>query len=314
MHTREVDVNQFIKEYMRSRVVSFTSVQATLKRALQFESVFEKQFIYFTEKEILQMLSSLKSRSAISLQNYVVILKHATRWFVATGLSNNTTNNYELITREKLNQCVDIDTKSSMLLSIDALQDLTNQCLNSVDKAILWLLFYGVAGEKLKELTFLTSEQLSTNNVLTLTYGDTIQLSDDVAQIVRDAFNETSIMSYGSELKINEVQGEGQIYKIRNNAIYTTHDISSPADLERRFRWVLRRITILREYFEMDLTMKSLQTSGLWYFAHKTMEEMNISSLRDFLYLEEGKKLATQYGFKSNLYVQVLIEKYKEFL
>ena len=93
MYTNETQIEQFIKEYLRSRIVAQISVYATLKKALQAECRFKKLFVEFTFKEILEMYESQHSRSTVSIQNQNVILKHAIRWFVASGFTKSTINN-----------------------------------------------------------------------------------------------------------------------------------------------------------------------------------------------------------------------------
>ena len=318
MYTRESDVQEFIKDYLRSRVVSETSVRSTLKKILQYEDIFKKPFTKFTEKEILQFFVAQKSRSVVSLQNQSVILKHATKWFIFTGKTKDVTNNYELVTKSNLNECVDKSVKNNMLMSIEEVRTLVNECLNDIDKAIIWLLFYGVAGDLLKELSFLEDWQLDnkTGN-LALKDGTVITLPKDIVKVITDAFRETQIISYGGErININTVDGDGQIYKVRCNAVHgnIVMDINDPKDVERRFRWILRRITIIRNYFEINLTMKSLQASGFWHFANQEVKEMDVSNFKAFLETENGKELAYRYGFKSDFYIQVLINKYEDYL
>ena len=79
MHTSETQIQQFVKEYLRSKIVSPTSVHATLKKAIAAEEIFKKPFSSFSTEEILQMYKNEKSRSTVSLQNQNVILKHATK-------------------------------------------------------------------------------------------------------------------------------------------------------------------------------------------------------------------------------------------
>jgi hypothetical protein len=308
-------MKQFTKEYLRSRIVSPTSVHATLKKALIAEEIFKKPFTEFTKEEILQMYQKQHSRSAVSLQNQNVILKHAAKWLIATSDATSGINNYEKVTKDDIEKCVDIKKLQKMLLSEEELRNITDDCINAIDKAILWLLFYGVAGEWLKELTFLESWQLNKeDSTLALRDFPAIHLNKEVSNIVAKAFEETQLISYTDKIVVSEVKGQGQLYKIRNNTIYDIHDYTNQKDLERRFRWVLRRITILRQYFEINLTMKSLQTSGFWHFSHKEMEQLSITDFKSYLQTENGKALAQRYGFTSNLYVQVILDKYKEFL
>lgn len=315
MYTSETLIKQFTKEYLRSRIVSSTSVHATLKKALAAEEIFKKPFSEFTKEEILEMYKKQNSRSSVSLQNHNVILKHAVRWLIATNNTLSNINNYESVTKDDIEKCVDIKTRQQMLLSKKELRNIANDCMNAVDKAILWLLFYGVAGEWLKELTFLENWQLDKKNcLLALRESPAIQLNKEVSDILNKAFEETQLISYTDKIVVSEVKGQGQLYKIRNNTIYDMHDYNSQKDLERRFRWVLRRITILRGYFGINLTMKSLQTSGFWHFAHVEMRDLGIQDFKAYLLTENGKRLAQRYGFASSLYVQIILDKYNGFL
>jgi len=228
------------------------------------------------------------------------------------------TYNLIIVTKSNLNECVDKSVKNNMLMTIEEVSALVNECLNDIDKAIIWLLFYGVAGDWLKELSFLEDWQLDNKTGdLTLKDGTVITLPEDITKIVVDAFKETQVISYGGErISINTVDGEGQIYKVRCNAVHgnIVMDINDPKDVERRFRWLLRRITLIRNYFEINLTMKSLQASGFWHFANQEVKEMDVSNFKAFLETEKGKELAYRYGFKSDFYIQVLINKYEDYL
>ena len=44
MRTTEQKIQEFIQEYKRSRVIIETSVKAVLKRALEFEEIYDKVF------------------------------------------------------------------------------------------------------------------------------------------------------------------------------------------------------------------------------------------------------------------------------
>lgn len=314
MYTNDENINDFINEYLRSRVISKTSVFSTIKRALEYEDIINKHFFEFSEGEILEMFKDANSRSVVSLQNQNVILKHATKWFKFKGIYNGE-NNYELITKGKLNKCVDFCRVNKMLFDKKQLEDLSNMCYNFTDKAILWLLFYGVSGDKLKELTFLKSDQLNYNDkTLNVSEEKILSIPDNLINILRFAFNETEMMSYGDELRSVKVNGFGELYKERGNVIYQSDDINDVKTLERRYRWVLRKLVILSNYFEVELTSKTLQSSGLWYFANEEMKNMGISDFKQYLYSAQGKQMCKRYGFKSDLYVQILMDKYKPFL
>ena len=60
------------------------------------------------------------------------------------------------------------------------------------------------------------------------------------------------------------------------------------------------------------LTMKTIQASGLLYELQKGMKENNCS-MREFLYTEQGKELAMQYGYKQDYYIDVISDKYSAY-
>ena len=153
MLTTEREVESFLSEYSKSRVIVEATVRASLNRALEFEKKFQKPFYHFTIDEILEMYKSIHAISDRSLQNINLILKHATRWMIdRKGLSIMSV--YEDITKELIQGCVDLERKASLMLTKDELKNIQNELLNWTDKAILFLLFEGVGGPMLKELMF----------------------------------------------------------------------------------------------------------------------------------------------------------------
>jgi hypothetical protein len=58
--------------------------------------------------------------------------------------------------------------------------------------------------------------------------------------------------------------------------------------------------------------MKTIQASGLLHELQKGMRQ-NDCNMRAFLSTECGKKLALQYGYKLEYYVDVITEKYSQY-
>ena len=59
MFTKELEVESFLNEYKRSRVIIEATVRASLNRALEFEMKFKKPFYEFTTDEILEVYKSI---------------------------------------------------------------------------------------------------------------------------------------------------------------------------------------------------------------------------------------------------------------
>ena len=141
MYTTEVQIEDFINEYRRSRIIAETTVRTVLKRALEYENIYEKHFYDFTESEILSMFTNAHVISDMSLQNWNNILKHASRWITFRNVGESNNNAYEIITKDKVKQCIDIDKKDKLILSREDLTIIQEDLFNWTDMAILELLF-----------------------------------------------------------------------------------------------------------------------------------------------------------------------------
>ena len=123
---------------------------------------------------------------------------------------------------------------------------------------------------------------------------------------LEEAFKETDYLCYGSSYKTERLNGCGSLYKARANA----HAIVSD---DVRFRWIYRKIRIYREYLGIPIfTMKTIQASGLLYKIQLGMM-IHKCSMREFLLTERGARLAEQYGYKLDHYVDVISEKFKQY-
>lgn len=312
MYTTEVQIEDFINEYKRSRIIAETTVRAVLKRALEYEDVYKKHFYDFTESEILSMFTDAHVISDMSLQNWNNILKHASRWITFRNVGESNNNAYEIITKDKVKQCIDIDKKDKLILSREDLTIIQEDLFNWTDMAILELLFRGVGGKWLKELCYLDKGQVSQKEMMIyFKNGKVIPIDNRCYRMLQAAFNEEELMSYSEESKISVVKSVG-IYKIRSNTLYTNDNIKNEADVERRYRWIQRRLMIIRKYTGVQMTPNTIQNSGLLHYLQEGVCRTGMS-FRDFAYSEEGRKLAMKYDMLSEYAPATLIEKFKKY-
>ena len=112
-------------------------------------------------------------------------------------------------------------------------------------------------------------------------------------------------MSYGETLRVVPVNGVGRIYKERANSLGAkTNDAC--------FRYFYRKIRIFRDYLDIPrLTMKDLQSSGLWHYIQLGMKETNLP-MREFLKTEQGETLGRRYGF-GDYWVDNITAKYNQY-
>lgn len=313
MYTSEANVEDFLQEYKRSRVIIETSVRAVLNRALGYERIFNKPFYQFTKNEIIKMYAEAHTRSARSLSNWNLILKHASLWFLERK-HEPLENQYDYITKESLKECIDTNAMDRMMISRKQLNMMQDELINKTDQAILELLFLGVTGLWMRELTYLIPEQVSHNDMcIYFQTGKIVPLDERAYDMLQAAFKEIELVSYNATSKISKVQGEG-LYKSRFNSIHDNSNPKDERDAERRARWLQRRIMIMAQYLDTPLAPKTLNASGLWHYSHKEMESLGIEDFRTYIFTENGKKLAQRYGFDSEHYAHILIDKFRKYI
>ena len=280
-------------------MVAETSIYAIFKKTEDFEEKLNKDVSKFTRDEILDMLAKFKAKSINSLLNYTIVLKHYSRFvFGAVG-----TNAYESIGKADVADMV--DKNANILLTREELDDIEVQLLNWVDKAIIELLWNGVAGKNMEDI-YSVSEDCVQGNILRVNEKE-FPMTDRLRELLPKAFAETELMSYGNTMRVIEVNGKGKIYKERPNA----RGIDTP---DIRFRWVYRKIQIFRDYLDMPgLTMKNIAASGLWHYLQLCIEKTKLD-LRTFLRTKEGKELAMRYGFSESYYIDNICQKYEQHL
>ena len=305
--TTEREVENFLTEYKRSRVIIEATVRASLNRALEFEKKFQKSFCEFTVDEILEMYKSTHAISDRSLQNTNLTLKHATRWM--KGLDAH--NPYEDVTKELILTCVDTKRKKNMVLTKDDLAEIQGELLNWTDKAILLLLFEGVGGYMLKELMFMDWDQVSRKDLkIYFRSGKTIDITAEKYELLRRAFQEEELISFGTTSRVSKVKSLG-IYKARFNSLSDNDDVTNPADVERRYRFCQRRLILISKDLGINVTSGSIQESGFLHYIKEGIQQSGLDFLQ-YIKTEECKALARRYDLYTDLYVQIVKEKFYE--
>ena len=304
-------VEEFIEDYQRSRVIVIASVRATMNRALEFERKFNKAFYEFTKDEVIEMYKDVDAISIRSLQNINLILKHASRWILHQQ-KKDISNIYDCMTKDVIQGCVNIAKKDSLIFTREDLSSLQNELLNDTDKAIIELLFLGAGGLWLKELTFFDISQASQNdNMIYFRTGKTIPINSHIYTLIRRACLEDELISFGETTRISNVKSYG-IFKQRFNALSASDDINDVKDLERRFRFIQRRLMLMSKAFNIQLTSSNLQTSGLLHFLKIGIQETGLS-FREYVKTHEAKELARRYDLYTDLYVQILVERFEKY-
>lgn len=289
----------FIKEYLRSKVIIETSLYAIFKKVRPFEIKLDKDVSEFTREEILSMIKAFRSKSVNSILNYIVVLKHYSRWITGTVGDNA----YEDIGKQDVIDLV--DKNASSILTRDDIDEIEEQLLNWSDKAIIELFWEGIAGPSMTHIYNLSTDNVDFDNGIIVIDNTIYPLTDNLRYLLPKAFAENEIMSYGETLRLVPVHGIGRIYKERANSLGSkTKDAC--------FRYFYRKIRIFRDYLDIPgLTMKDLQSSGLLHYIQLGMKETNMS-MREFLKTKQGEELGRRYGF-GDYWVDNITAKYNQY-
>lgn len=291
----------FCQDYLRSRVIQKTSLYGFFRKIESYEEKLGKDASEFNKEEALAMYTGLKSRSVYTLMNDNTILKAYCAWM---KYYHNLKDDgiYDQITIDDLKPC--IDKKASKVLSRDEIIDIEDQLLNWSDKAIVELLFIGVAGKNMEDI-YAVSNECVNGNILIVNNKE-FPMTERLKELLPKAFNEIEIMSYGKTMKVVQVNGKNRIYKERSNTTGTDTEDSI-------FRYFYRRIQLFRNYLDIpELTMKGIASAGLLFYVKTGMKNSGLD-LRNFLKTKDGEKIAKRYGF-GDYYVDNITAKYKEYL
>ena len=311
MYTGELELEKFLKEYGRSRVIIETTTRAILNRAVGFEHKFNKPFYQFTTEEALKMYESIHAISVVSLQNSNLVLKHAARWF-AFQYGMEASDAYETMTKEQLSTVVDTEKQRSMILSREDIDNIQSNLLNAIDRAIVEMLFQGVGGESLKELTFMDASNVDRiNSRLYFRTGKVVPVTEGICNLLMEAFAEDELMSFGSTSRVSKVSGNS-IYKHRCNVLSDNANPNDKADVERRYRWTQRRLILISQDLDIKLTAGGISASGLLHHIKLCVKEMGLG-FREFVKTEQCRELAQRYDIRSEFYSQVLVEKFGQY-
>lgn len=292
----------FCKEYLKSRVIAKTSLYGFFNRIAPYEENLGKDIVNFSREEALDMYRWIGSRSVYTLMNNNTILKAYYAWKrYYYGVDNE--NAFNDLTIEDLRKCV--DKNKNKLLTREEIIDIEDQLLNDSDKAIVELLFIGVAGKNMEDI-YAVSEKCVKGNKLVVN-GKQFNMTPRLKELLPKAFDEIEIMTYGDSMKIFPVEGKGRIYKERCNTKGVDTD-------DARFRYFYRRIQLFRNYLGIEaLTMKAIAAAGLIYYLNDGIKQSKLK-LKDFLNTDEGEKIANRYGFSGEYYVDNIIAKYRQYV
>ena len=295
----------FCKDYLRSRIIQKTSLYGLFRKIEPYEIALKKDVSEFTKDEAISMYEDMRSRSVYTLMNNNVVLKAYCAWRkYHHGIQ--TESAYENISIDDLKPCV--NTNASKLLSREEIIEIEDQLLNITDAAIIECLFQGVAGPSMRDITSLDESMLDKENkCLVFSDGRVFDITEDLCDLLSDAFKEEIYICYGETMREKRLQGKGKLFKERDNSHAADSD-------DRRFRAVYRKIQVIRDYVGIkELTMKGITASGFLHSLKINLDATGLT-LKEFLQTKNGERLMDRYGYESDFRVDNIVHRFKDLI
>ena len=311
MITTENEAELFLDEYKQNKTIVEATIRAFLNRSLQFEKVYEKPLYEFSIEEILEMYKSIHAISDGTLQNMNLTMKSFAKWLIHKK-ELDVVNKYENVSKELLLSCVDIKKREGMILTKEDLIEIQSGLVNWTDKGILQMLFLGAGANWLRELTFFSMSQVNKKEgKVYFRTGKIIPITEEDYTLIKNACSEESLVSFGTTCRVSSVKNYG-FFKMRFNALSDSDNPEDESDQERRFRFIQRRLLLISKDVGIQLTSGCIQTGGLLHCLRQDVKKSGLT-FREYIKTDDAKKLARRYDIYSELYSQILIDKFEKY-
>lgn len=276
------------------------------KETEKLENKVGKDLCQFNLFEIKELLGNFMAVSVNSIQKNKDIISKYIDYAKANNYISNE-NFCDDITEEDLQNFVwQIKAESKYINKEDFDYICEYVCLNGQDKAMLWLLWEGIKGEKGVELINLQTTDVDFKSKTIKVHGENereIQVSMETIKAIEDALRQKRYESY---------ENEGTRAKLRDLNTNTPHILRKGTKTGDKiaFSTLWNRIkTIRKEAGFPFITLDSIWWSGLFYKAYKIIES------NGELLNEDIKKIMRIYGCPdSRQYKHIVTKKIKEYI
>ena len=305
-YTSKQEVEEFLEIILNNKQLAETTSRATLNQLLQFENKKNKNFYDFTKDDIIEMYTESKSISDRTLQNKNLLLKEFND-YICESKNLTKDNVYADINKEDLLKCTNSEKRESSILSREQLTELEDELFNQTDKGVLEALFLGLGGYKLKELAFFNADNIKNRSIIYLG-NKYFAISQKQCELLTKACCETELISFGVTMRKSKCVSHG-LFKERFNALSSSANRNSEDDLERRYRFFQRRLMLMSDYLGINITSGKVQESGFLHLLKLDIVESGLK-FEEYIKTQQAKKLANRFDIHTDLYPQVLKEKF----
>src|SRR5690606_31806545 len=259
------------------------SYERIFKITQKTESNLNKDINLFSKDELESVLYSFKANNRNTIESYARIISSYLHWSVREGLiGKNILEDYKPDDFEKFLK------NEEKYLTEKEIRRYEDQCANYQDAVIIRLLFNGVGGKQLSEIRNLTKNDIFKDRkqirlVNTLKYDEHgfperyteryMNVDDRTLDLIEGALNQKVYIKrngFINQTDNNNIRKHTDLiinnYVVRPS-LTKTEMFNAPAD---KFV-VYRRIQMLSDIFDLELTAKFIQRSGMVYHANELL-------------------------------------------
>ena len=141
--------------------------------------------------------------------------------------------------------------------------------------------------------------------------GKTIPITEEDYELIKAACEEDELISFGETMRVSKVKSHG-LFKQRFNSLSPNDNPSDEGDMERRFRFIQRRLSLISKESGVQLISSGIQTGGLLHHLKLGVAETELS-FREYVKTNEARQIAKRYDLYTELYSQILIERFETY-
>lgn len=283
---------KFIEYYLSTREIAPSSVENVFKSAERLESLANKDICNFTRPEIIEFYKSLNAKSKERLNLTNSVLKEYKIWCLEDdngGICYDATPYFDTFTQDDFRTYISKNILENKYIGEDTLNSYLKEIYNPCDQLLLVLLYNGVRGKLLSDITNLHINQID-GNTLHLDSGKVVEVDDSVIDLIHETNNTYIYYSYGAKPKKWLLNGD-YVFK-------DTKAVSENASLASVYHRYTQRIVNLQKMFDNpELSINRIFTSGMLNALIKGAEKNNME-FKDFVTSEKAKSILERYEFK----------------
>lgn len=298
---------RYIEEKHKNSVLPNNYLEICFKRTAKKEHELGKDVSNFTAYEILEYYKTLNISVFEAVLNLNSQLSQYTQWCLQQNLVDDNQNHFLELSTENFKSCINHALVKMSIVSRETVLDWIKDIINPKDQFMFLAVFEGLKGDDFCELWNLKPSDVD-GNTLHLCTGRSIEVSDELINLINDCIEETQhyTIKENGEIVTTDLIDRGYVIKNYRN----TQEDSSPYNKGRSvYRAFLRILTS----FEIHSFIKpnSIFESGKIDMIKRRSKELGMTAI-EYIYSDYITEVEKQYN--SKMVRSTFIAKYENYL